>query len=1042
MKRAALGTISAALVLTLISQAASAAESSYVISGALLADGSGGPLRRADVRVAGDRIAEVGRVRPRPGERVVAAGGLVLAPGFIDLHNHSTEGLSEDPIALTQISQGITTLLVGADGYSPWPLAPYLEKRRDYPAAVNVGVFAGHATIRTEVMGTDYRRPATGEETSRMAALVEQGMKEGAFGLSSGLEYEVGSYSTTEEIVALSRAAAARGGFYMSHIRDEADKSIEAFEEAIAIGERARIPVQISHIKLGTVGVWGQLGGVLSRIEAARRRGVDITADAYPYTAWHSNIEVLVPNKRYDDPPSVEEALADVGGPANITVTYCSAHPEYEKRTMEEIALAEGITPVALFIKIVRDGGANIIGHSMREEDVEGFLRQPWVMVASDGGIDSSHPRGAGAFPRVLARYVRERGVLSLPEAVRKMTALPARRLNLSDRGRVVAGLKADLVLFDPLAVSDRSTFADPQTLAAGVRRVIVNGETVWEDGRATGARPGRALTPAGEMDPRPGSLAARVDAVFRRFDRRDTPGCALAVLRDGAVVYQRGYGMASLEHGVRITPETVFDIGSAAKQFAAASLLLLARQRSLSLDDDVRRWVWELPDYGRFVTIRHLIHHTSGIPDYIGLLSLAGRRTEDLSTEEEALAALSRRPKLEFEPGSRYEYSNSGYFLQSIIVRRASGQSLRDFARENIFEPLGMKSTDYLDDHARPVPHKATPYAPAAEGGFRVDQSDWEQVGDGGLQTTVLDLARWLRNLSDGAVGGPEFVRELATPGRFNSGRPMSYAFGLRVDEYRGTPQVGHGGAWAGFRAAFMTLPERRFSAMAFCNVSNAGPARLVRQVADIYLEKELGPGPTESPEKPTARALPATELSRWAGLYWNRKNNVLGRIVLKNGSLVYLDGEENETALVPQESGRFVMEGTTPPVALLFSAHGGLRVQYPGEDPPVLFEAVSPASPTPPQLAEYAGRYVNEELGAVYEVLWEGSRLLLRRPGYGASPMTPLFEDAFSEAELGIFRFSREESGEVCGLTVRYGAQVLEFSRLRWLRDSLRTR
>lgn len=1010
-------------------------EESFVITGALVADGSGGPLRRADVRVRGDRITAVGRIVPERGERTLPADGLVLAPGFIDIHNHSTEGLGEDPLAVTQVSQGITTLIVGADGSSPWPLAPYLEKRREYPAAVNVGALAGHATIRRLVLASDYRRVSTEEEVGRMAVLVAQGMADGAFGLSSGLEYEVGSYSATEEVVAMARGAARAGGFYMTHIRDEADRTLEAVEEALAIAERGGLPLQISHIKLGTVGVWAKTAEVFTRIEAARRRGLDVTADAYPYTAWHSNIEVLVPNKRYDDPASVAEALADVGGAANITITRCRAHPDYEKRTMEEIAGKEGITPVALFTRIVRDGGASIIGHSMREEDVEEFLRQPWVMVGSDGGIDNSHPRGAGAFPRVLARYVREKRVLSLPEAIRKMTSLPARRLKLADRGQIAPGRKADIVLFDPDSVSDLSTFAEPQSLSAGIRRVIVNGEDVWADGRATGARPGRVLTPKGEMSPVPTSLPARVDAVFRRVDRRDSPGCALAVLRGGSVVYQRGYGMASLEHGLKITPETVFDIGSVAKQFAAASTVLLARQGRLSLDDDVRRWVWELPDYGRTVRLRHLLHHTSGIPDYIGLLSMAGRRGEDLSTEDEALSALSRRAALDFEPGSRYQYSNSGYFLLSIVVKRAAGQTLREFARESFFEPLAMKSTDYLDDHSLFVLRKATSYVPAREGGFRVDQSDWEQVGDGGVQTTVLDFARWAADFDAAAVGGPDFVRELTTPGRFQDGKPMRYAMGLRVEDYRGTPTIGHGGSWAGFRAAFLRIPAHRFTAMAFCNVSNAGPSRLVRQVADVYLEKELGPVPAPEARPGSLRKVPPSTLARWTGLYWDRTTGIVATVSEKEGTLHYEDSDGNEAALAATAArGRFLVEGTPSPVYVDFPVQGAsreMRLTYPDE-PPVVFDAMVPASPSSSQLAAYRGRFVSEELAAVYEVMWEGSRLLLRRPGHSPAPLTARFEDAFSDPDIGLIRFSRGDSGEICGLTVRYGAQSLEFSRL----------
>ena len=467
----------------------------WVIVGAQVADGTGGPLQRANVRIVSDRITHVGNFRPGKKEPVIAAGGLVLAPGFIDIHNHSTNGLEKGPLAETQVSQGITTVVLGADGESPWPIGEFLHKIRQAPAALNIAVLVGHATLRRRVMGNDYRRAARLEEIAQMEKLVEQAMREGAIGLSSGLEYEVGSYSTTEELIALARVAARFGGFYMTHIRDEADRSFEALREAIAIGEQARISVQISHIKLGTVGVWGKSAEAVRLIEEARRRGVDITADCYPYDAWHSTITVLVPNKRYEDPASAERALADVGGAANITITECAAHKDYEFRTLEEIAKSKGVSPVELFIQIVKDGGASVIGKSMIDSDIRTFYRQQWVMVASDGGVGMRHPRAAGTFPKVLGRYVRVEHWLSLPEAIRKMTSLPAARLRLADRGSIRSGMKADLVLFNPTTVIDRSTFSDPQKLSEGIEKVFVNGELVWDAGKAIGARPGSVLS-------------------------------------------------------------------------------------------------------------------------------------------------------------------------------------------------------------------------------------------------------------------------------------------------------------------------------------------------------------------------------------------------------------------------------------------------------------------------------------------------------------------------------------------------------------------
>jgi N-acyl-D-aspartate/D-glutamate deacylase/CubicO group peptidase (beta-lactamase class C family) len=466
----------------------------WVIQGAQVADGTGAPLRRADLRIVGDAIAEVGQITPQPDDRLVDATGLVLAPGFVDAHNHSTDGLDSDPDAITQISQGITTLLVGQDGSSPFPLADYLAKRRAAPSTVNVAVLVGHATIRRQVMGEDFRRPATVAEITRMEALVDQEMRAGALGLSSGLEYEVGSYAATEEVVSLARVAARHSGFYISHIRDEADRSIEAVREAIAVGERAKLPVQITHIKLGTVGVWGKASEVVAIIDAARKRGVDVTADIYPYLAWSSNLKVLVPNRQWTDPASVKEALDDVGGGRNIQITRMPTFPQHVGKRLDEIAKADGISEVDMYIRLVADDDASVIGHTMAEADMRTFLRQPWTMVASDGGINTSHPRGAGTFPRVLGRFVREDQWLTLPEAIHKMTAMPAARLGLNDRGIVRAGMKADLVLFDPGTVIDRSTFEQPRLRARGIYRVFVNGRPVWTGDSPDGNRPGVVL--------------------------------------------------------------------------------------------------------------------------------------------------------------------------------------------------------------------------------------------------------------------------------------------------------------------------------------------------------------------------------------------------------------------------------------------------------------------------------------------------------------------------------------------------------------------
>ena len=489
------------LLLSLIAAAAlfksQAADQTIAIVGATLLDGSGrAPLRNSVVVVSGDSIVAAGprdRVKVPADARVIEAIGLTLAPGFIDAHNHSDRGFREDPYATTQVSQGITTVVIGQDGGSPLPVGDYLNNLDQNPIALNVLTFVGHATVRSKVMGDDTNRLATPGEIDAMKQLVEQAMRDGAIGLSTGLEYETGKPASTEEVISLASVAGRYHGIYISHIRDEADKTLEALAEAIRIGKEGHLPVQISHIKLGSVKVWGRANDAVAMIEKARSQGQDVTADCYPYEAWSSTIRVLIPSGRHDDPVAVAQGIADVGGAQNITVVSCSAHRDYEFKTLDEIGVKEGLTPVAAYMKIVRDGGAGVVCHSMKEADIKVFYQRPWVMVSSDGGIGSRHPRGAGTYPRVLGRFVRESKWLALPEAIRKMTSFPAARFKLNDRGLIRPGFKADLVLFDPNRIVDRATFQEPQLISAGVERVFVNGVEVW-NGKTTGNRPGKAL--------------------------------------------------------------------------------------------------------------------------------------------------------------------------------------------------------------------------------------------------------------------------------------------------------------------------------------------------------------------------------------------------------------------------------------------------------------------------------------------------------------------------------------------------------------------
>ncbi len=471
--------------------------SSALIVNATVLDGAGSAPTRAAVRIAAGRIAEIGNLTPGPSEAVVDAGGLALAPGFIDTHSHHDRGLLDAPDALAAISQGITTIVVGQDGSSALPLAEFFGRLEKRPAAVNVASYIGHGTLRRQVLGADFKRRATADEIARMGALLEQEMSAGALGLSTGLEYDPGIYSDAEEVIALAKVAAAMHGRYVSHIRSEDRKLFEAVDEVIRIGRTARLPVQISHVKLAMRGLWGQADKLIAVLDRARRSGVDITADIYPYTYWQSGMTVLFPDRDFTNRAEAEFVLRELVAPEDLLIVGFRERPEYVGKTVAQIAARRGMDPAATVMKLIEESheqGPTIVATSMDERDVARLMQWPWANICSDGTSAGGHPRGFGSFPRVLARYVRAQGTFTLPEAIRKMTSLSAANVGLTDRGTIAPGQAADLVLFDPQRIADRATTADATAMSVGIRAVWVNGDLVFDKGTPTHAHPGRVL--------------------------------------------------------------------------------------------------------------------------------------------------------------------------------------------------------------------------------------------------------------------------------------------------------------------------------------------------------------------------------------------------------------------------------------------------------------------------------------------------------------------------------------------------------------------
>lgn len=493
-------------------------------------DGTGSAPFVADVGLIGDRIAAIGNLQAAQAALRLKVEGLAVAPGFIDIHSHAvrdspeTSGIFRQPLAENYIRQGVTTVFAGQDGSSPLPIGEFLARFDLTPAAINLGLFVGHGSVRRAVMGNENRAP-TAEELEQMKALVAQAMEEGAWGLSSGLKYVPGAYARTEEVIVLARVAARYGGIYITHMRDEGLQVLESVKETIRIGREGGLPAQITHTKVIGPRMWGKSRALLRLVDEALTAGLDISMDQYPYTASSTGISVLFPAwalegdreaqvARLQDPDTrrkIKEAVLfnlreDRGGgdPSRVQLAFCRWDTTLNGKNLAQVLEEQG-RPVTveeaaeLVLEIQERGGCMGIFHAMSEEDVERIMQHPRTMICSDGGIPDPgvgvpHPRNYGAFARVLARYVRERGLLSPEAAIHKMTGLPAWRLNLKDRGVLRPGAYADVVVLDLARVQDRATFTHPHQYAEGVVHVFVNGQAVLLHGQLTGTRPGRAL--------------------------------------------------------------------------------------------------------------------------------------------------------------------------------------------------------------------------------------------------------------------------------------------------------------------------------------------------------------------------------------------------------------------------------------------------------------------------------------------------------------------------------------------------------------------
>lgn len=478
---------------------ASIRHESTLIVNARVVDGTGAPaLANAAVRIQGERIVEVGQLTPRNGERTIDAGGRVLAPGFIDTHSHHDRGIETQRDVPAVITQGVTTIVIGQDGGHK-PLGEFFAGLEADPVAVNVASYVGHGTVRRAVMGDDYRRAATPAELERMRLLVREGMQQGGLGLSTGLEYDPGIYSARDEVVALAREAASVGGRYISHMRSEDRDLWRALEETIDIGRVTGMPVQVSHMKLAMTDWWGQADRYLGMLDSARAEGIDVTGDVYPYEYWHSWLSVLFPDRDFQNRGTTEFVLRSLAPAEGIIVSGYKPDPTLVGKRIPEIARLWNMDDAAVVMRLLTEADkvksqVNVVATSMREDDVAKLIAWPHSNICSDGNLGGAHPRGAGAFTRVLRVYMREKRLLSLEQAVHKMSGAAAAHMGLGDRGVIRAGAYADLVLLDPETVADKAVIGDSTATSVGIERVWVNGALVLDGGKPTGVLAGKPL--------------------------------------------------------------------------------------------------------------------------------------------------------------------------------------------------------------------------------------------------------------------------------------------------------------------------------------------------------------------------------------------------------------------------------------------------------------------------------------------------------------------------------------------------------------------
>ena len=924
----ALPALVLALVLGLAHCARGEAFDSVLLGGRIV-DGTGAPWYVADVGIRGGKIAAIGQLKEAEAGQRIPVEGLVVAPGFVDMMGQTGETFLDDPAsALNLLTQGITTINAG-EGHSPAPLdeaagraagwttmAEYFQLLDMAGLPVNVAQTVGHAQVRRLVLGDKDVAPDA-EQLARMQAHVREAMEAGAIGVSTALIYPPAVYAQPSEIAALAAVAGEYGGRYFTHMRNEGDRLLEAIDEALEIGKAANTPVHIFHLKAAGRQNWSKMELAIAKIAAARADGRQVTADIYPYINNGLGIGALIHPRhfadgeqsllaRLDDPElrrTIRDEMENLGGWENwyrhmgndwdkliLGEMRLSRYARFSGGSLAAAAGALGEDPWDTFFQLVKTG-VFVLPQTMSEANKERLLQEDFVSFCTDFGPNggdrvSSHPRAFGAFPRVLARYVRERRVRSLERAVSQASAVATNEIMAFDRGKIAVGLAADVIVFDPGAIADHATFAEPHALSTGIRYVLVNGELVLEEGVQTAARPGRVLRgPGYRTRPAPHALStgaadpdmAPFDDLMRSFiEKHRVPGAALAVVDHGRLVYARGYGYADLATHEPVTPDSLFRIASLSKPITAVAILKLAEEKKLGLDDPVfgiLEFDPFLPDDGakakaeakaeadprqRQITIRHLLQHRggwdrSGSPSAFDPMFYSDEISQALgaappATPESIIRYMSGRP-LDFDPGARYAYSNYGYSLLGRVVEKVAGISYEQYVSQSVLQPMGISAmrlgntaldgraageVRYYDPSRRPSVLASGHGQPVLDpyGAWNLEAMD----AHGGWIGSVRDLARFAMAVMDPdhcPVLAKESLSTLFTPAERGDPEEAAYGCGWFIREAGdGATNSWHTGSLPGTAALLVLRHDGRAWAVLFNSRVSPQAVHLAREI------------------------------------------------------------------------------------------------------------------------------------------------------------------------------------------------------------------